>query len=126
VLERAGPGPPYLSFVQLIESMDSVTRDTVMCEVGRNEDRVWHWLILRVTPKHSAQEMKELHDMKILRHSMLRVPASSVPSVRKCSSLDYQCVKWITVFLLSNRRFVMNLTIIFYGLFTAKLVESIK
>jgi len=42
VLERPGKGLSYLSFVQLIEIMDSVTRITVKCAVGRNGDRVWH------------------------------------------------------------------------------------
>lgn len=55
MLERPGTGLPYLSFVQLIEIVDSVTRISVMCAVGRNGDRVWHCLILQVTPKHCPE-----------------------------------------------------------------------
>jgi len=35
-------------------------------------------------------------------------------------------MKWITAFLPSNSRFVMNMTTTFYGFFTSKLVQSIK
>jgi hypothetical protein len=47
---------------------DNVMRIIAVCEVGRHEERVWHSLILQVTPKHAAQRMKKLHDMEISLH----------------------------------------------------------
>ena len=64
MLERPGTGFPYLSFVQLIKIMDIVTRITVMCAVGRNGERVWHWLILKVTPKHCPANEKNYMTLK--------------------------------------------------------------